>query len=155
MFIAFLLSWIGVSVVPTRADCGLLTLDDYFIRSQIVFVGRAIGQQVVPIRPPSGTRATETTFEIEELSKRQADTIPRVQTCGWTEGGLEMTCAEGFTFVMGSRYLVFAAGDPLETSGCWPNGLVDRSERTLEWLASKPSKRLANRALELSALGGR
>jgi hypothetical protein len=129
-----------------------MTLDDHFSRSSIVFVGRAISQQIVPIRSPSGSRATETTFEVEELWKGQADAIPRVRTCGWTEGDVALTCFEGFSFVVGSRYVVFAAGDPFETSGCGPTGLKDRSERTLQWLADKPSKRLANRALELAAL---
>ena len=83
MFIALLLSWIGVFVVPTRAMCfGPLTLEDQFAHSQTVFVGRAIAQQVVPIDSRPGTRATETTFQVEKLWKGQANVTLRVQTCG-------------------------------------------------------------------------
>lgn len=142
MFIVFLLSWIGVSVVPTRAMCpGPLTLEDQFARSQTVFVGRAIAQQIVPTGSRSGTRATETTFQVEEIWKGQSNAKTlRVQTCGWNDGSEAMTCSEGFTFVVGSRYVVFAGGDPLETSQCQPTGLVDRARGTLQWLSGKPRK---------------
>jgi hypothetical protein len=142
IFIALLPSWIGVLVVPTLATCpGPLTLEDQFARSQTVFVGRAIAQQVVPTGLRSGTRVTETTFMVEELWKGRANVTLRVQTCGWKDGSEALTCSEDVIFVVGSRYVVFAAGDPLQTSGCQPTALVDRAGETLQWLSGKPHKR--------------
>jgi hypothetical protein len=144
MFLVLLLSAIGVSVVPTHAMCpGPLTLEAQFAGSQAVFLGRAIAQQIVPTRAGSGaeTRATETTFEVEELWKGQATARTlRVQTCGWHDDSQSVTCSEGFRFVVGSRYVVFAIADPLETSGCEPTASVERAEATLQWLSGKPRK---------------
>src|SRR5262249_40294895 len=99
-----------------------------------------------------GSRETQTTFEVEEIWKGTADSARRVRTCGWTDGTIEMLCSECSTFMVGSRYVVFASGDPLETSQCLATALVDRAHKTLQWLSGKPRKRLANHALELPAL---
>jgi hypothetical protein len=141
MFMALLLSWIGASVVPTSAMCpGSVTLDDQFAHSQTVFVGRAVAQQIVPTGSRSETRATETTFEVGEFWKGQKNPTIRIRTCGWIDGSMAMTCSEDVTFHVGLRYVVFASGDPLETNSCFPTGLVDRSEKTLQWLSGKPRK---------------
>jgi hypothetical protein len=143
MFIVVLLSGIAISVAPARATCpGPLTLEDQFAGSRTVFVGRAIAQQIVPRTDwPPRDRATETTFEVEEVWKGQTDTTLRLQTCGWNDGSEALTCSEDVIFVVGSRYVVFAAGDPLQTSGCQPTALVDRAGETLQWLSGKPHKR--------------
>ena len=39
-------------------------------------------------------------------------------TCGGTVGEESVTCGETFHFVMGSRYVVFAEGQPLVTDTC-------------------------------------
>jgi hypothetical protein len=155
-FIAVLFLWIGVSVFPTYADCpGPFTLEDQFARNQTVFVGRATAQRIVPVASSSGTYETETTFEAEELWKGEVNATFRVQTCGWIDGNVSAGCSEGLTFVVGSRYVIFAAGDPLRTGRCQPTALVDRAGRTLQFLSDKPRKKLANPALELAALGVR
>jgi hypothetical protein len=141
MFMVVVVSWIGVSVVPTRADCPFVTLEDQFARSQAVFIGRAIAQQIVPINARSGTRATETTFAIEQLWKGRVNPKTlRVRTCSWNDGNNAVTCGESLTIVVGSRYIVFAIGDPLETSQCQPTALAERAEKTLQWLSGKPRK---------------
>jgi hypothetical protein len=143
MFIVVLLSGIAVSIAPARATCpGPLTLEEQFARNRSVFLGRAIGQQIVPrTGSRQGTRATETTFEVEELWKGPSNATLRLQTCGWNDGSEALTCSEDFIFVVGSRYVVFAAGDPLKTSGCQPTALVDRAKETLQWLSGKPHKK--------------
>ena len=72
-------------------------------------------------------------------------------TTSAADGGETMTCSEGFTFVVGSRYVIFAGGAPLETSQCRPTSLVDQAEGTLQWLSGKP--RTVYQALHLSATG--
>jgi len=90
---------------------------------------------------PAGTRATETTFHVEELWKGRPTATLRILNCGWQDVDETATCSD-FQFVVGSRYVVFAAGDPLETNECLPTGLVDRAEATLQWLAGKPHKKV-------------
>jgi len=137
-FIVLLFSWIG----DIRAECaGPLILEDSFAYNGTVFVGRAIAQEIVSrTGARDGTWATETTFEVEELWKGQTNTTLRVQNCGWHDGNEAMTCSEDFTFVVGFRYVVFAAGDPLQTNSCGPTALVDRAAKTLQWLFDKPRK---------------
>ena len=105
-------------------------------------MGRAIAQQVVswPGRP-AGTRATETTFHVEELWKGEPTATLRILNCGWQDVDETSTCSDS-QFVVGSRYVVFATGDPLETNECLSRRpSVDRAEQTLQWLASKPHKK--------------
>jgi hypothetical protein len=117
MFIVLVLSAIGVSVVPTRAMCpGPLPLEVQFAGSQTVFVGRAIAQRIVPTGSSAGTRATETTFEVEELWKGQANAMTlRVQTCGWNDGSFAVTCSEGLGFVPASL-----TSETSPSHGCCP-----------------------------------
>lgn len=144
MFIVLLLSCIAVSVAPICAECpGPLTLDYHFGASQAVFVGRAIAQRIVPhpLRLGVNERVTETTFQVEQRWKGPATTTIQVQTCGWSDFGEALTCSEDFKFVVGSRYVVFAAAirnGALETSLCVPTSSVDRATVTLQWLSSKP-----------------
>ena len=155
-FVVIFLLHTPVATARVHAECGaMMSLDEQFAMSQAVFVGRAIGQEIVSNQSRPGSRETQTTFEVEEIWKGTADSARRVRTCGWTDGTLMTTCSEGFTFIVGSRYVVFATGDPLETSQCFATALVDRAEKTLLWLSEKPRKRLANPALELAALANR
>ena len=136
-----LVSWVGLLVAPTLATCpGPLTLEEQFARSQVVFIGRAVAQQIVVTDSSRGTRATETTFEVEEFWKGESKANVRVQTCGWHDEREAMTCSEAFTFVPGARSVVFAAGNPLETSLCHPTALADRAEATLTFLSAKSSR---------------
>ena len=129
---------IAHSVIPAHAECTALTLDQEFKRSAI-FVGRAIAQS--PVTTAANLTATETTFEVESLWKGQTKTTPRIRTCGGIAGDKEFACAEGFRFLVGSRYLVFADGAPLETSACSRTELVSQAVRTLQWLSHKPRKK--------------
>jgi hypothetical protein len=123
-----------------RAECPFYSLDAAFMSSTVVFVGRATNQEVVAATPPPLDRVTETTFEVEDEWKGTSNRTVRIQTCGWTLGNEAVTCSEGVRFVVGERYVVFAVGQPLETSACVPTARVDRAERTLQWLADKPHK---------------
>jgi hypothetical protein len=126
-----------------RAECPYYTLEGAFMTSTVVFVGRATNQQVVAAtHPPPDrvNRVTETTFEVEDEWKGTSNRTVRIQTCGWTLGNETVTCSEDVRFVVGERYVVFAGGEPLETSGCRPTARVDRAERTLQWLADKPRR---------------
>ena len=141
MFVGVVLTFIGIMVVPTSASCpGPMTLDDQFASSQAVFVGRALAQQIVLSNSGFRGRAAETTFEVQELWKGQADAKTlRVLTCGWIDGRETVTCGGGVTFVVGSRYVVFATGDPLWSTECQQaTSLMDRAKDTLQWLVSKP-----------------
>ena len=139
--IVLVLTWIQASAVPTSALCpGPVTFEQQFARSQAVFVGRAIAQQIVPNATGYRNRVTETTFEVEELWKGQANTKTlRVQSRPWNDGN-EAVSTEGPTFVIGSRYVVFASGEPLWATGCDPAELVDRAKDILMWLSGKPRK---------------
>lgn len=143
IFLGLCLSGIAMTVAPAGASCPRPpTLEERFAETPTVFVGRAIAQQVVPWPGrPAGTRATETTFHVEELWKGQPTATLRILNCGWQDVDETATCSD-FQFVVGSRYVVFAAGDPLETNECLPTGLVDRAEATLQWLARKPHTRV-------------
>ena len=126
------------------ALCATTSLDQYFAGSRAVFVGRAIA------REPSSRddRKTVTTFEVEEMWKGSPDMTIRIETCGADRRdlGLVFSCEDSITFRLGSRYLVFAIGEPLQTDTCRPTGLIEgsrRSQDALRWLVDKP--RIASR----------
>ena len=131
-----------------RAECAIPSVERDFTKGDVVFIGRAVNQEVAgsPRHPPPRNRSTETTFEIEQIWKGKPDAPIRVQTCGWNEGGRILNCSDpGFRFVVGERYLVFAFGNPSntwETDGCTATSRVDRAEDFLKWLADKPSTKL-------------
>jgi hypothetical protein len=129
------------SVILANAECATLAIDDEFNRSTAVFVGRAITQSV-PMTPTlSWSRATETTFEVEDVWKGKPEKTIRIRTCGGTVGEESVTCGEGCHFVMGSRYVVFAEGQPLVTDTCHHTALAERAAETLQWLSKKPRKK--------------
>ena len=68
------------------------------------------------------------------------------QVSGGTVGREEIFCPEGFRFVVGSRYIVFAAGSPLQTSACEHTGLVNDAETktTLQWLSKRSRKKIVS-----------
>jgi hypothetical protein len=143
IFVGVCLSGIAMTIAPASASCPVpLTLEEYFAHTPTIFVGRAVAQRIVP-RPgrPAGTRATETTFDVEELWNGQPTATLRILNCGWGDGDQTMTCSSDFIFVVGSRYVVFAAGDPPETSACSPTALVEGARETLQWLAGRPHKK--------------
>jgi hypothetical protein len=139
IFILVALFAMAHSLTPVHAECLALTLDQEFKRSTAIFVGRAIAQS--PVTTAANLTATETTFEVESLWKGQTKTPLRIRTCGGTVGDKEFTCAEGIRFLVGSRYIVFAEGAPLETSACSGTELLSQAEQTLQWLSHKPHKK--------------
>jgi hypothetical protein len=132
---------IARSVLPAHAECATLAIDEEFKRSTAVFVGRAIAQSVATMPTLSWPRATETTFEVEEVWKGKSDKTIRVRTCGGTVGEESITCGEAFHFVIGSRYVVFAEGQPLVTDTCHHTALAARAAKTLQWLSKEPRKK--------------
>jgi hypothetical protein len=109
-----------------------------------VFVGKATSQRAVA--SPSGERRVgQTTFEIEELWKGQPPdrNSIAVHTCSYTDAttGDGLLCSDEPRFTVGSRYVVFATGNPLVATGCGGSGSarIDLAEAALQWLATKPS----------------
>jgi hypothetical protein len=86
--------------------------DQHLASSEVVFLGRATGQQVVP--GPGDVAETETTFEVTSQWKG----VPRRQIMVRTCGGPRQWCEHAFLFEQGKDYLVFASGRPLSTSAC-------------------------------------
>jgi hypothetical protein len=141
--VGFLLGALAIarSPMPTHAACAALTLSEDFKRSTSVMVGRAVAQSLATTPTLTWPRATETTFEVEQVWKGTVDKSLQIRTCGGTVGREELICGEAFLFVVGSRYAVFAEGQPLVTSACHHTELVSNAEETLRWLSSKPLKR--------------
>lgn len=133
-------SAIAGSVVPAAALCVTLSIDDEFKGSSAVFVGRVVAQSVVATPTLSLPRATVTTFEVERAWKGGAEKTVRIRTCGGTIGRESIICAEAFHFVVGSRYVVFAEGQPLLTDICHRTALVNDAKETLQWLSTKRLK---------------
>lgn len=106
-----------------------------------MIVGRAVAQSLATTPTRTWPRATETTFEVEQVWKGAVDKSLRIRTCGGTVARDFMICGEAFLFVVGSRYVVFAEGQPLVTSACHHTELVSNAEETLRWLSSKSLKR--------------
>jgi hypothetical protein len=127
--------------MPTYAECAALTLDEDFMQSTAVMVGRAVAQSLATTPTLTWPRATETTFQVEQVWKGAIDKSLQIRTCGGTVGREGMICGEAFQFVVGSRYVVFAEGQPLVTSACHHTDLVSSAKETLKWLSSKPLKR--------------
>ena len=140
--LAGLLGVTAMFSATARASCPATTLESQFTSSAAVFLGRATNQHVVTATRGPSDRVTETTFEVQERWKGASKTIVQVQTCGWTLGDKSVTCSDAVRFVIGERYLVFAAGQPLETSDCQPTERLDRADRTLQWLSDKPRLRI-------------
>ena len=132
---------IARSVIPASAVCATLSLDDEFKRSTAVFVGRVIAQSVATTPTLSWPRATETTFEVEQVWKGDSQKTVRIRTCGGTVGEESITCGEASHFSVGSRYVVFAEGQPLVTDTCHHTALSERAAETLQWLSKKSRKK--------------
>jgi hypothetical protein len=128
---------IAHSVMPANAECATLAIEDEFSRSTAVFVGRAIAQSVATTPTLSWSRVMETTFEVEDVWKGKPEKTIRIRTCGGTVGEESITCGEAFHFVVDSRYVVFAEGEPLVTNTCHHTALVDRAEQTIQWLSKE------------------
>ena len=141
--LALLAVWFGLASTPLRASCAKSSLGQQFAGSTVVFVGRATAQQA-EARTRVGSGAGEgidtvTTFAVEQMWKGPPEKEVRVMTCGGRLGDRAFTCSSSFRFHIGSTYLVFASGEPLETSECVPTALVDRATQTVEWLAKQPA----------------
>ena len=149
--------WFGLASVPLRALCAKSRLEEQFARSTVVFVGRATAQGAEARTRVLGTGTTvtteeintTTTFTVDKMWKGAPATNVRVKTCGGVLGDQSVTCDPSFTFRIGSTYLVFASGEPLQTSNCVPTALLERVSQTLEWLSKQPPGRdpLAGSAL--------
>jgi hypothetical protein len=136
----------GLSSVPLRATCVSMPLEQQFAESTVIFVGRATAQQSAARTLVVGTVTVEeintvTTFTVEQMWKGAPATEVRVTTCGGQLGDRGVTCSNSFTFSAGSTYLVFASGEPLQTSRCVPTALLEQASQTLEWLAKQPGTR--------------
>jgi hypothetical protein len=132
---------IARSAIPAHALCAAVTLDEDFKRSTAVLVGRAVAQRVATTPTLSWPRAAETTFEVEAVWKGAPEKTVQIRTCGGIVGKEEIICGEGFRFVVGSRYVVFADGRPLTTDTCHHTALGERAQQTLQWLSKKPRKK--------------
>ena len=132
---------IARSAVPAKALCAIVSIDSEFKESSAVFVGRAIAQSVATTPTARWPRATETTFEPEDVWKGDSEGTVRIRTCGGAVGGQAVVCPEAFRFVVGSRYVVFAEGQPLVTDICHRTALMDSAKETLQWLSNKPRKK--------------
>src|SRR5262245_20343859 len=145
IFVAIASLEIVFSMVPAHAMCpGPVDLNDWFVGSSAVFVGRAVVQRVVATT--SDRHETETTFEVGSLWKGEIKATLQVRTwaCGGTtarDRSETVTCADDVIFRVGSTYVVFARGAPLEATGCGPTSLVKGAEQTLHWLSQKPLKK--------------
>jgi hypothetical protein len=128
---------IARSGTPADAECATLGIEDEFSRSTAVFVGRAIAQSVATTPTLSWSRATETTFKVEDVWKGKPEKTIRIRTCGGTVSKESITCGEGFHFVVDLRYVVFAEGEPLVTHPCHHTALADRAEQTIQWLSKE------------------
>jgi hypothetical protein len=132
---------IAGAIASVRAECATLSLDKELNQSLAVFVGRAATQSVLADVTPV---QTETTFEVERVwkGKPDADKRLRVRTCGGTVGDLSYSCGESFKFASGTRYVVFAGGDPLMTNTCYHTAWIEEAKETLQWLSNKESRRV-------------
>lgn len=62
-----------------------------------------------------------------------------ITTCGGVVDGVGLSCGETAKFALGSRYVVFAKGEPLTAASiCDGTDSVECAGRTLEWLSDKP-----------------
>ena len=127
-----------VLVLPSErtAECGLFDIDAAFKEAQAVFVGRVVGTKSVRTDPKGHRADTVATLKVERIWKGPHADIIHVQTCGSRQYGVE--CGEGINFQVKRSYLVFAYGDPPETSSCTTK-LTEDSVDQLLWLASKSS----------------
>lgn len=132
---------IAWAIASVRAECATLSLEKEFNQSLAVFVGRVAAQSVSADVTPV---QTETTFEVERVwkGKPDADKRLRVRTCGGTVGDLSVKCGESFPFAPGTRYVVFADGDPLTTDTCHHTAWIEKATETIQWLDTKESRRL-------------
>jgi hypothetical protein len=134
---------IAWAIASVRAECATLSLEKEFNQSLAVFVGRVAAQSVSADVTPV---QTETTFEVERVwkGKPDADKRLRVRTCGGRVGDQSYLCGESFVFAAGTRYVVFADGDPLMTNTCYhtASAWTDKAKETLRWLSTKESRRL-------------
>ena len=135
------------ATAPLDALCRAMTLDEHLAGSRVVVVGRAIEQSVdTPVDPMTGKPLTPwytlTTFVVEEMWKGSPQKTVTIRNCGASNGQWGFSCDDGqFTFHVGTRYLIFATGEPLETSACQPIGPVGPMESrptrdALQWLAA-------------------
>lgn len=102
--------------------------DQHFAASEVVFFGRATGQQVVPGRDDRSE--TETTFEVTTHWKG----APRKQIAIRTCGSPGVWCEHEFKFEPGKNYLVFASGNPLRTSMCSLTSAGANADVVVAWL---------------------
>jgi hypothetical protein len=128
-------------IAAARAECPLVTLEADFKESAVVFIGRAVAQSVGTMPGEPDVRATETTFEVEGVWKGKAEPTMRVWTCGGIVGDQAVVCSVGFTFLIGTKYVVFAEGQPLRTSACGHTAPEGRTGDALQWLSQKPLTR--------------
>jgi hypothetical protein len=134
---------VGFADVPVGASCPKQSYERRFADATAVFIGRATAQRLVPDSFGYKGIRGETTLQVQEIWKGEhKDGLLAVRTCDYvdpltTEG---VTCG-GNRFRVGSRYLVFAYGDPLlaDTDCEGRIQLVERAGDTLEWLSAKPS----------------
>jgi hypothetical protein len=124
--------WLSACVCGERG-----TVAEAFKAARVVFVGRVVALEVKPFvvagRSEEGTVAT---FEIERGWKGASRGKVRIRTCGTQV----MVCTCGVDLQLGERYVVFAAGNPLETSQCDATDLAAAASEligNIERLATK------------------
>lgn len=139
LFVAAFLCGLWTLTESAQATCPIMSKEELFAYSRAVFVGHAVSQRIVTRASPG---VTETTFEVEESWKGAAGSKTLVvQTCGFIDDVSAITCGAGYRFVVGSRYLVFASGDPL-TASTECDGhitLLEKAEALLKGLSDHPA----------------
>jgi len=124
-----------------RAACPLLSLEEQFAGNASVFVGRVTSQRVIPASGTSShSMMTETTLDVEDVWKGDLGSVAQVRTCSYRFGNETVTCSEDVYFSIGTTYIVFARGTPLQTNGCSSTARVDSAEgrQIMLALAEKP-----------------
>ncbi len=129
-------------VLPSRdaAACGcedLGSVADQLGKARAVFLGRIVRLELaIPSVVGRDNEDMVATFKVERRWKGPAKSMIRVRTSG-NQVAIS-TC--GISFQLGRRYVIFASGDPLETTSCWDNRPSENAGAVIGELdaASKP-----------------
>ena len=127
-----------VAVAASReshASCSEFRVEEAFVTSSAVFLGRVLRNEVVRSGPGSTDVDTFTTFEVERTWRGPRHRSIKVASCG----GGDVVCTVGIDFIPGRDYLVFASGNRLLTSSCGAFE-PERAEKPLKWLRRRPSQ---------------
>ena len=125
-----------MGLVQPAASCVCVEMGDLpaIVRdSSAVFLGRVVAFRIVAKRVQGTLQEdTEVTFAVDRRWKGATRRSVKVRTCG-TE---RIVCTCGAHFELGYSYVVFASGNPLETTSCHPNEQFEGAEDLITRLDS-------------------